>query len=135
MAKATDMEFVLVEKSEVGKPEFGGRNVDARDTVEITFVPSQPIIRPFLHNMHAIICASFYSISIQVLKGPIGYKGTPQIHPKTVPSLRRLPSPSNTPIPRPTPLTIPNGIRIQSAVLPQLAFADRQMGQANLLYH
>ena len=32
-------------------------------------------------------------------KVPIGYNGTPQIHPKTAPSLRRSPPPSNTPIP------------------------------------
>jgi len=35
-------------------------------------------------------------------KIPIGYNGTPQIHPQTVPSLRRSPPKSNTPIPSPT---------------------------------
>jgi len=40
---------------------------------------------------------------------------------------------SNTPIPRPTPLTTPNCIRIQSAVLPQFTFADRQMGHQNVV--
>jgi len=54
---------------------------------------------------------------------------------KTASSLRRSPPKSNTPIPSPTPLTTPNGIRIQSAVLPQLTVADRQMGQTNVLYH
>jgi len=53
---------------------------------------------------------------------PIGYKGTPHIHPKAALSPRRSPTPSNTPIPRPTPLTIPNDFRIQLAVLPQYTF-------------
>ena len=52
-------------------------------------------------------------------KIPIGYNGTPYIHPKTVPFPSTITTPSNTPIPRPTPLTTSNGIRIQSAVLPQ----------------
>jgi len=67
-------------------------------------------------------------------KGPIGYNRTPKFTPNA-PSLPRSPPPSNTPIPRPTQLTTANGIRIQPAVLPQLTFADRQMGQANVLYH
>ena len=52
-------------------------------------------------------------------KGPIGYNGTPQIHPQNCPSPSTIITPSNKPIPRPTPITIPNGIRIQSANLPQ----------------
>jgi len=57
------------------------------------------------------------------------------IHPKLTLPLRRLPPNSNTPIPSPTPLTTPNGIRIQSAVLPLLTCADRQMGQTKALSH
>ena len=38
-------------------------------------------------------------------KVPIGYNGTPQIHPQNCPST--ITTPSNTSIPRPTPLIIP----------------------------
>jgi len=61
--------------------------------------------------------------------------GRPKFIPKTAPYPSTIITPSNIPIPRPTPLTTPNGIRIQSAVLPQVTFADQQMGQANVLYH
>jgi len=40
--------------------------------------------------------------------------------------------PSNTRMPGPTPLTTPNSIRIQSAVLPLLTCADRQMGHVKV---
>ena len=59
-------------------------------------------------------------------KFPIGYNGTPQIHPILPLPLRRSPPPSNTPIPRPTPLTIPNGIRIHSATFRTDRQTDRQ---------
>jgi len=55
--------------------------------------------------------------------------------PKLPLPLRRSPSKVNTPIPILTPLTTPNSIRIQSAVLPLLTCADRQMGQAKALSH
>jgi len=52
-------------------------------------------------------------------KVPIGYNGTPCIHPQNCPFPRLISTPSNTPIPRPTQLTTPNGIQIQSAVFLQ----------------
>jgi len=55
--------------------------------------------------------------------------------PKLPLPLRRSPPKVNTPIPSPTPLTTPNGIRIQSAVLPLLTRANRQMGQVKALSH
>ena len=55
-------------------------------------------------------------------KGPIGYNGTPEIHPQNCPFLSTITTPSNTPISWPTPFNIPNGIQIQSAVLPQYTF-------------
>ena len=45
--------------------------------------------------------------------------------PKLPLPLRQSPPKFNTPIPSSIPLTTPNGIRIQSAVLPQLTCADR----------
>jgi len=48
-------------------------------------------------------------------KGPIGYNGTPQIHPNLPLPLRQLLPPSNTPISNLTPLITPNGIWIQSS--------------------
>ena len=63
-------------------------------------------------------------------KVPIGYNGTPEIHPKLPVPLRRSPPKSNTPIPSRTPLTTPNAIQIQSAVLPLLTCADRS-GRTN----
>ena len=66
-------------------------------------------------------------------KSPVGYNRTPQIHPKTVPALRRSTPPSNTPIPRPTPLTTPNGTTIRRRGWPLLTPADRQMVQAKCL--
>ena len=44
------MEFLLVIKSEVWKPEFGRRNVYICDAVKVALVPLQPIIAPSLRN-------------------------------------------------------------------------------------
>jgi len=49
-------------------------------------------------------------------KVPIGYNGTPKIHPQNCPFPSTITTPPNTPIPRPTPLTTPNDIQIQSAI-------------------
>jgi len=54
--------------------------------------------------------------------------------PKQPLPLRRSPPKSNTPIPSPIPLTTSNGIQIQSAVLPLLTCADRQMAMTNVPY-
>jgi len=71
----------------------------------------------------------------RVAKASLVTMGRPKFTPKTAPSLLMITNPSNTPIPQPTPLTAPNVIRIQSVVLPQFTFVDRQMGHANVLYH
>ena len=60
-------------------------------------------------------------------KVPISYNWTPKIHPKSAPSPSMITIPSNTSVPWTTPLTIPNGIRIHSAVLPQVLFPDTLM--------
>jgi len=66
----------------------------------------------------------YYPYGNIVNKVPLVVIGRPKFTPKTAPSLSTITT--KTPIPRPTPLTTPNGIRIQSAVSPQLIFADRR---------
>ena len=46
------IEFVvLVEESEVGQPEFSGREVQICDAVKVAFVPLQPVVGPFLQTI------------------------------------------------------------------------------------
>jgi len=74
-----------------------------------------------------VILEDCYALAQLQKNVPIGYNGTPQIHPQKCPFSFDDDQLSNTPIPRPTPLTTPNGIRINSAVLPQYTFqTDRQ---------
>jgi len=54
-ANVIDTEFVLVKKSEVGKPESSRWNVYICDAFKFTLVPLQPIIGPFLYNTQGLI--------------------------------------------------------------------------------
>jgi len=74
-------------------------------------------------------CTHFHTMMQQ---SPHWLQWDAQIHPKLPLPLWWSPPKSNTPIPIPTPLITPNIIRIQSAVLPQLTCADRQMGWTNV---
>ena len=89
---------------------------------------------PTHHAKHSLI--SSHTSAQQRKKGPTGYSGMPQIHPKNCP----FPFDDNHPHlihhPLTNPTHYPNGIWIQSAVLPQYTLqTDREMDQANVPWH